>query len=368
MIVHLFEDEKFVDATIDNFDNVSEGENRYIIFSDSDSLKYVNQIKRVEIHPNSWKKLEIDLIFRDCKLLIIHYLSPIKLYILKHLPDNIKVIWSVWGGDAYSYFENQDIYESLTAKVKRGSVQQILKKTFLYDIYHFYKYNVLPINKERLTLRKINYLITVLPGEFEVVRKEFQLSAEYIDFNYGVNKFNQEGFSELGDAVLLGNSASYSNNHLDIFELIKETEKRLIVPLSYGGYQDYTNLILTEGEKRFNKLFIPITKFMPLKKYNKLVLSCNTVIMHHIRQQALGNIFMSLYFGVRVFLNKKSITYKYLKDVGMIIFNLENDVDLVGVELQEKQKIRNRELVIELRGKKIILDKIQKINNLYTTL
>ena len=115
-------------------------------------------------------------------------------------------------------------------------------------------------------------------------------------------------------------------------------------------------------------MFNPILEFMTLEKYNQLVLSCNTVIMHHVRQQALGNIFMSLYLGMRVFLNKKSITYKYMKDVGMIIFDLENDIDLVGIALQEKQKITNRELVIKLRGNKAIIDKTHGIYNLYNTL
>ena len=367
MIVHLFEDEKFVDVTIDNFENVSEGKNRYIVFSDSTLLKYVNKVDQVEILPNSWKRINIDLIFNDCKLLIIHYLSPLKLYILKNLPKHITVIWSVWGGDAYSYFESQNIYEPLTLKARKRSIKQFIKSTFLYNIYHFYKYKVFPINKEIETLKEINYLITPLPYEYEGIKKEFQLSAKYIEFNYGVNKFNQEGFSELGDAVLLGNSATYSNNHLDIFELIKGTEKRLILPLSYGGYKDYTGLILREGRERFKTLFIPILEFMTLDKYNQLVSSCNTVIMYHVRQQALGNIFMSLYLGMRVFLNKKSITYKYMQDVGMIIFDLENDVDLVGVELQEKQKITNRELVIKLRGNKAIIRKTQAIYNLYNT-
>lgn len=368
MIVHLFEDEKFVDVTIDNFENISTGKNRYIVFSDKTSLKHVNRIHHIEILPNSWKKTNLDLICQDCKLLIIHYLSPLKLFILKHIPEHITVIWSVWGGDAYSYFNNQNIYEPLTLKARERSVKQFIKSTFLYNIYHFYTYKVFPINKEIETLKKINYLITPLPYEYEWIKKEFKLSAKYIEFNYGVNKFNQEGFSELGDAVLLGNSATYSNNHLDIFELIKGTEKRLILPLSYGDHKDYTGLILREGRERFKTLFNPILEFMTLEKYNQLVLSCNTVIMHHVRQQALGNIFMSLDLGMRVFLNKKSITYKYMKDVGMIIFDLENDIDLVGVELQEMQKITNRELVIKLRGNKAIIDKTHGIYNLYNTL
>lgn len=368
MIVHLFEDEKFVDATINSFEQVSPKKNRYIVFSDTDSLKYVININQVEIFPNLCKKKYINKILEDCSLLIIHYLSPIKLFVLKNMPQNIPVIWSVWGGDAYSYFDNQNIYEPLTDKAKRKSVKEFIKSTFLYDIYHFYRYKVLPINKEIEALKKINYLITVLPYEYELIKKEFQLRAKSIDYNYGVDKFNKKGFSELGDGVLLGNSTTYSNNHLDIFELIKQNDKRIILPLSYGGNKAYKDIVIKEGRKIFKELFHPIEAFMPLEKYNQLILSCNSMIMYHIRQQALGNIYMALYLGMRVFLNKKSITYKYMKDVGMIIFELESAATLVGVELEQQNKVINRELVTKLQGEKAIINKTQGIYNLYRNL
>jgi dTDP-N-acetylfucosamine:lipid II N-acetylfucosaminyltransferase len=368
MIVHLFEDEKFVDSTIDNFENVSKGKNRYIIFSDSILLKHVTRLDQVEIMPNSYKRVNIDLIIKDCKLLIIHYLSPLKLYILKKIPNNITVIWSVWGGDAYSYFSNQDIYEPLTNKFKSSSLKEVLKSTFLYNIYHLYKYRVLSVNNEIAVLKKVDYLFTVLPYEYDSIVKEFNLRAKYLEFNYGVNNFDKKLFPELGGSVLLGNSATYSNNHLDIFELIKGTDKKLIVPLSYGGTKDYNNFVLKEGVKIFNTLFCPIIEFMKLDKYDELILSCNTVIMYHVRQQALGNIYMSLYLGMRVFLNKKSITYKYMNDVGMIVFDLEKDKDLIGFELNKKDKVINRNLVSDLQGKKMISNKIKEIYRLHDIL
>ena len=368
MIVHLFEDEKFVDSTIDNFENVSIGKNRYIIFSDSSLLKHVARAGQVEIMPNSYKRVNMDLIINDCKLLIIHYLSPLKLYILKKIPNNITVIWSVWGGDAYSYFSNQDIYEPLTDKFKSSSLNEIVKSTFLYNIYHLYKYRVLSVNNEIAVLKKVDYLFTVLPYEYDSIVKEFNLRAKYLEFNYGVNNFDKKLFPELGGSVLLGNSATYSNNHLDIFELIKGTDKKLIVPLSYGGTKDYNNFVLKEGVKIFNTLFCPIIEFMKLDKYDELILSCNTVIMYHVRQQALGNIYMSLYLGMRVFLNKKSITYKYMNDVGMIVFDLEKDKDLIGFELNKKDKVINRNLVSDLQGKKMISNKIKEIYRLHDIL
>ena len=174
----------------------------------------------------------------------------------------------------------------------------------------------------------------------------------------------------LGDSILIGNSATLSNNHLDIFDIIKNTNSKMIVPLSYGayGYQDYKERVIYQGNKLFKDNFHAIKSFLPIQEYDKILMSCNTMIMYHIRQQALGNIYMALYLGMRVFLNKKSITYKYMNDIGMIIFELEKDFDLVGIELNKNQKDINKELVIKLQGEEAINRKIKGIIQLHDSI
>ena len=370
MIVHLFEDQKFVDITIENFENISVKLNRYIIFSNNQELRYVSRKEQTVILPNSSYKLNLDLIYKDCQLLIIHFLSPIKLYVLKNKPPHIKVLWSVWGSDAYDHFLDQDFFEPLTNNVRRRSLFQRRQSFYLYTLYHLVRYRVKPVRKELKLLQLINYVITVLPYEFEIIKKEFGLTAKYIDYNYGVNKFNSFSNSPLGNSILIGNSATSTNNHLDVFDIIKETNKKLIVPLSYGAYdyKNYKELIISEGIRIFKDSFTPIEEFMPLQDYRELTLSCNSVIMYHIRQQALGNIFMFLFQGMRVFLNSKSVTYSFLEDKGMIIFDLKQDYTLLGVELNEEQKQINKEIVLNLTSREVIKEKTKGIIDLYNSL
>jgi len=367
MIVHLFEDQKFVDITIENFESVSEGQNKYIVFSDNEELRYVSRKDDVVIFPNSSYKLDIDLIYEDCQFLIIHFLSPIKLFILKDKPHNVKVMWSVWGSDAYDHFKNQNIFEPLTRNIRKKSLYQFIKPSILYTYYHFLRYRVKPIRKELKLLKKINYISTVLPNEFKKISDEFNLVAKFVDYNYGVNKFAHLADIELGDSILVGNSATSANNHLDVFDIIKDTNKKLIVPLSYGAYdyKNYKELVISKGMRIFKNSFTPIEEFMPLQDYKELTSSCNSVIMYHIRQQALGNIFMALFQGMRVFFNYKSLTYSYLKDKGMIIFDLKQDYKLIGIELNEEQKRINRKIVLRLRGRKVIKEKTKRIIDLY---
>ena len=367
MIVHLFEDQKFVDITIENFENVSVGLNKYIVFSNNKELKYVSRKEQTFILPNSSYKLDLDLIYKDCQLLIIHFLSPIKLYVLKNKPPHIKVIWSVWGSDAYDHFSDQNLFEPLTNNVKRKSLFQQRQSFYLYNIYHLVRYRVKPLRNELKLLQLVDYVITVLPYEFKIIKKEFGLIAKYIDYNYGVNKFNVFSNSNLGNSILIGNSATSANNHFDVFDIIKDTNKKLIVPLSYGAYdyKNYKELVILEGMRIFKNSFTPIEEFMPLQNYRELTSSCNSVIMYHIRQQALGNIFMSLFQGMRVFLNGRSLTYSYLKDKGMIIFDLKKDYKLLGIELNIEEKQINKKIALSLRSRDVIMKKTKSIIDLY---
>jgi len=370
MIVHLFEDQKFVDITIENFESVSSGMNKYIVFSDNDKLRYISRKEDVIVLPNSSYKLDVDLVYEDCQLLIIHFLTPLNLFILKNKPLQVKVIWSVWGSDAYDHFRDQNIFEPLTRNIRNKSFYHFIKPSILYTYYHLLRYRVKPISKELKLLENINYISTVLPNEFQRIRDEFNLVAKFVDYNYGVNKFTPLLNIKLGDSIFVGNSATTSNNHLDIFDIIKNTNKKILVPLSYGAYdfKDYKSRIISNGNEVFKNNFIPITSYLPINDYNKLLLSCNSVIMYHIRQQALGNIFNSLFFGMRVFLNIKSVTYIFLKDQGMIIFDLKKDYKLLGIELNNEEKLINKKIVLSLRGREVINEKTKGIIDLYNCL
>ena len=369
MIVHLFEDQKFVDITISNFDSISSGLNKYIIFSNNKELTYVSTKEKTVIFPNSSYKINLDLIYNDCQLLIIHFLSPVKLYILKNKPKHIKVIWSVWGSDAYDYFSDHNFFEPLT-NIMRKSLLQRIRYSSIYAFYHLLRYRVKPLRNELKTLQLVNYVITVLPNEFNIIKKEFSLNAKYIDYSYGVNKFDRFSNLPLGNSILIGNSATHTNNHLDVFEIIKDTDKNIIVPLSYGAYdyKNYKKLVISTGFKIFKNTFTPIENFMPLDDYRALTYKCNTVIMYHIRQQALGNIFMFLYQGMRVFLNSKSPTYSFLKEKGVIVFDLQQDYKLVGVELGNEDKASNKEIVLSLRSRAAIIAKTKGVISLYHSL
>ena len=154
-----------------------------------------------------------------------------------------------------------------------------------------------------------------------------------------------------GDNILIGNSASETNNHLEVFELLKNfniSEKKLVVPLSYGD-KNYAERICKEGEELFENNFSPLTTFMSLEAYNDIIQKCSIVIMNHYRQQAIGNIVSMLWMGAKVYLDERNTFYHYLKRIGVSVYSIDVDLipenPLVFQSLEINEVKMNREIL-----------------------
>ncbi|MDO5760755.1 MAG: TDP-N-acetylfucosamine:lipid II N-acetylfucosaminyltransferase, partial [Bacteroidota bacterium] len=144
--------------------------------------------------------------------------------------------------------------------------------------------------------------------------------------------------------VLIGNSLTYENNHLDIFDKLRginrEKRQQLIVPINYGnaygGKDKFIKLSNIE-----NTLFI--TDFMPQKDYFLLLGSVSHAIYGNIRQQAMGNIFWCLRNGIKVYLYKDSVIYKQLKEFGYKVFTIEEELSETSLKetLSEQDAVHN---------------------------
>ena len=93
---------------------------------------------------------------------------------------------------------------------------------------------------------------------------------------------------QLGNNILVGNSAHPENNHLDIaykLKTINLSNRKIIVPLSYGDNK-YKKIILKKYKNIFGNKFKPLLDFISIKDYLNILKSCNICIMGHLRQQA----------------------------------------------------------------------------------
>lgn len=131
-----------------------------------------------------------------------------------------------------------------------------------------------------------------------------------------------------GHSVLLGNSASATNNHIEAIDILrrvlpKENDAfRVVVPLSYGNPR-YASAIVRYGTRSLGSAFRPLREWMPLDSYQQQLQECGTVVMNHCRQQAYGNVATALYKGAKVFMRSENSTYQRFREMGVELFPIE---------------------------------------------
>ena len=125
---------------------------------------------------------------------------------------------------------------------------------------------------------------------------------------------------EVGRDVLVGNSATATNNHLEVFELLARTpaanDRRIIVPLSYGD-TCYRDAVLERGRTLFGERFVPLVDYVAPDVYRALLQSAGHVFLGHVRQQAVGNVCIMLLKGARLYVNTQNPVYTWLEDLGV---------------------------------------------------
>jgi hypothetical protein len=360
MILHVVVDEKFIDAAYRIFEEVYPGQNEFLLVSKHKVFKY---IKIAPVKTISWINFLGNSFIKSLSkydMVIFHSLDGIKTKILAKIPKDIPVVWIGWGGDYYHLItrDNFDLLQPMTSRIfientlsQRITMKDKIKLT-IENIY-FKKIGTKGI------INRINYFSPVLREEYELVKRsipDFQPSilrgARHLEDDT-IRDFENNTISNTN--ILVGNSASYENNHLDAFELLSTIEigdRKVIVPLSYGDTV-YRDVVIDYGKKYLGDNFTPIIYFMPIDEYVKLISSCSVVIMNHLRQQALGNIIIMIYLGAKVFLNKNNPVYEFFKKESVYIYVI-NDL------LEDKKQINTRLSQSEIETNREILKNIEQ--------
>jgi len=162
-----------------------------------------------------------------------------------------------------------------------------------------------------------------------------------------------------GPDILLGNSATASNNHADALALLEGRLDggRLLAPLSYGDAA-YGDRVAALGSRQFGDRFDAMRQWLSLAEYNRRIQRCGFVVMNHRRQQAIGNIGAALYKGATVYLRPENPLYDFYTGLGVTVRSLQaladDDAPLRPLSAAERQDNRRiighhyaRERVIE---------------------
>lgn len=248
----------------------------------------------------------------DFRIIVFFCLQP---WLLK------KAYWIIWGADLYRH--------------------SLYTHTWKWHVKEFFR---------RPVIRRMGYLVTGTQGDYALAQKWYQAQGKHIRcFNYPSNTFkpmqNTKTQSDGPLKILVGNSADPTNNHQNVFNLLKvQSEQNFVIycPLSYGNSSDYADRMKKLGTELFGNRFIPLMDFMPFNTYMSLLEDIDIAIFAHDIQQAFGNKISLLGFGKKVYLNAQSTLWDVFQEYGLKVYDLKN---LELNRLPEEVRTKNMKII-----------------------
>lgn len=375
-ILHLATDDKFIDHAFRVFEKVYPGLNDVFVFTNKTPLTYVKlKPNRVVVKRSGFfykkPKLTRD-VYNKYDLIIFHGLTDTTFPEISNISHNIPTVWLGWGVDYYTDFlahirlymgVTEEIYNTLIANKPKTKLAKFIKGLIRA---------IRPNGRKVRAIERITLFSPVLPQEYEMVKaaRIWECFPEFASWNYGTLEDNLikgfEGESVTDNAILVGNSATYTSNHAEIFDLLhklKVSDRQVIAPLSYGDPQ-LAKKLTSIGKKYFSQEFEPLMEFMPIQDYVATIKKCGYVIMNHVRQQAVGNIVIMLYLGARVFVRQENPVYGFFKNSGVVISTvqeLEVQPELLNSPLTAQERASNRAIVSDYWGRERAYERTRKL-------
>lgn len=348
-ILHISTDSKFIGHALSTFERVYPKQNVvWMLDSSRKSNILNNKYDKKFVFSETFKPSFL----RDLKnfdIIVLHNFDVYWFFLTLLAPKGVKFAWLGWGFDYYKYiFKKEDnLLLSNTLKLKK-KFDQASKITVKLLIVSMLNAIIKP-----LSLKRISSFSPVLKEDYDLISdaRIIPFLPKFISWNYGSLEEdlikNFIGHRVSGESILLGNSASFTNNHIEVISFLSKLkcfyDISTIVPLSYGD-EFYKNKIIEVGNAMLGNSFRPIVDFMSIDEYVKLIKQCGFVVMNHKRQQGVGNIIIMLYLGARVFLREENPTYIMLKKEGAVlntVQELELNPKLIKTPLTEDEIQKN---------------------------
>ena len=371
-ILHLIDDWVFADGPINAF-KTFDVENKFVVlrYGGDKDLKKINNIGDVDVIEIGTEEYQ-RLIKEDWDVIWVQGYNTQKCRFIADVPKNIIVVWSTWGYD-YVQYSGQWLFGFRTTllwlrKTSIRTIVGVLMK-FLAGMLGIARF--LP-RAECLFFRRVNYYSTVVPNERVFLSRILGRKAEQISFHYITARKSIDQVHPVvsldSKKIWIGNSATLTNNHLDVFHMLKGhcDGYEILTPVSYtlnGEVRDsVTEAIEYSGRELFGSHYRPIQSFMPFTEYVNLMTTCSAFIFAHKRQQAVGNLVIALRCGGCVFMDSNSPVYKYFTSKGFYIYSLSDikrGLEAVIKDFSPKQAI-NMRLMDEVRGRDVLIGEIRE--------
>lgn len=252
---------------------------------------------------------------------------------------------------------------------KVGSIMQLYSRTIWNKIYlqfwgaDFYRYRLITnhdkkiIKEKRIVnncIKKCAAVLNLIEEDFYELKKIFPVADKHFcapmpadpkkEIDY--TKYREQNNDNEVCRILVGNSATKENRHLQVFQMLsmlKNENIEICCPLSYGDNK-YKKQVISEGKRYFGDKFKPLKEFLEIEEYVEFLSTCDVGIFNNNRQQAMGNITLLAGIGKKIYLCSDTSMWKFFKKSGLCIYDIEDlkksqlkDI----VEYKKEAKIQN---------------------------
>lgn len=162
--------------------------------------------------------------------------------------------------------------------------------------------------------------------------------------------------------IQIGNSATETNNHIMVLDLLKKFKSEnicIVLPLAYGE-MEYAKKVARYGKKIFGNKIVILHDYLPLEEYVEYISRINIGLFAMTRQQALGSIQMLCANGSKLFFKKGTQVDVYMREeLNCSTFYIEdiegmnfNEFVSMPLELQQNNSNKIFQLLEDLKSMK----------------
>lgn len=376
-ILHLITDHQVTERRLSEFEKQFPGCNDVLVFAENPTFKHLSiHSSSILVNKKNIKKIRRSFDYIKYNYIVIHYLTFEMVDFVEYAPDSIHVSWEIYGYDLYNQF-----LDPMGYKVQQEDASKylpvharLMKVLGLYGVYLYLKTGdcthipILSKHYFRRITSRLNSVIVGCQADASLLEKYSRRTFDtYRVFFYSL----REVLGDLYDSpfydnkeIMIGNSASYSNNHLYVLDLIKSFnigDTTVIMPISYGGSLRYREKVKEAYTKVFPNQMRFIIDYLPLHEYNKIFVDISVLVLASWRQESIGTIIMGFYLGIKIFLSNKSPLFDSLRKDGFIVYDIEgtNSEDFAK-PLKLNQKEHNRNLLLEHYNVKLFEEELKR--------
>ena len=346
-IVHIYSDTTFLNET-ERY-NKFYFTNTTIIINRNISDNGVNNSQTLIVSTSEADLKKVITICSSADMVVLYELDYVKSYIALQIPQNIPIAWRFFGAELYD--RKMTAYMSANSlKFYNTNKEKLLKilnsKIILGKLKSWIKNSKNPNHYFTDAMKRVDLFLCLCEYEYDHLTQNWEHLPPFVQIplSFNFSKLNINGEKNL---VLIGNSRSIYNNHIDIIQLIENSNHSgqlvFLIPFSYGMENFYTNEIkrlVSISQKHFELL----ENFMPYDSYLNLLGKTKAAVYNCYRQMAMGNIAELLNSGVKVYLSVNNVIYRWFKDLGLKIFTIEDfalDLESDKLELSAEDRERN---------------------------